>query len=119
VFKIQPRSGIKDLPGLSSEGAVIAVRKTPVEILVHRSPLKARLYLFSVYPRIFEVIIQENAEPGRNDEPVSDGNGGVIFGNVPAIKGRRGCALGHGRVLAKVFPDYPHPQPPAQAAERR
>jgi hypothetical protein len=33
----------------------------PAEILVHQSLEKARLYLFSLNPRILEVIIQKNA----------------------------------------------------------
>jgi hypothetical protein len=61
---------------VSSEEVIIAVQKTPVGILVHQSPLRARLYLFSLNPRILEVIIRKNAEPGRNNRAISDGNGG-------------------------------------------
>jgi len=49
-------------------------KKTPSEILVHRSPLRARLYLNSLTPRIWEVIIRKNAEPGRNYPAMPDGN---------------------------------------------
>jgi hypothetical protein len=38
--------------------------KPPMGILVHQSPLKARLYLFSLNPRISEVIIRKNTGTG-------------------------------------------------------
>ena len=44
--------------------------------LVHQSPEKARLYLFSPSPLIFEVIIHKNAEPGRNNSVICGGNEG-------------------------------------------
>jgi len=50
-------------------------RKNPVKILVNRSLLPARLYLNSLTPRILEVIIRKNAEPGRNYPAIFDGNG--------------------------------------------
>jgi len=70
----------KDHPGtlqnFSSEKVIIPVQKTPVGILVHQSPLWARFYLVSLNPRILEVIIRKNAEPGRNNRAISGGNGG-------------------------------------------
>jgi len=39
-------------------------QKTPVRILVHQSLLRARLYLISPTPRIFEVIILEKCGTG-------------------------------------------------------
>ena len=60
---------------LSSDRAAFTVKKTPAGILVHRSLLWARLYLFSPRPRILEVIIRKNAEPGRNNWTITDGNG--------------------------------------------
>jgi hypothetical protein len=56
---------------------VTIVLKIPAEILVHQSPKKARLYLFSLNPRISEVIIHKNAETGRNNSVICGGNGGV------------------------------------------
>jgi len=53
---------------------LIIALKTPVVILVQRSPPRARLYLFSLIPPISEVIIQKNAEPGRNNRAISGGN---------------------------------------------
>jgi hypothetical protein len=41
-------------------------QKTPTGILVHLILLRTRLYLISRAPRILEVIIRKNAEPGRN-----------------------------------------------------
>jgi len=64
---------------LSSVGLNMALLKPPARILVHRSPEKAWLYLFSLDPRISEVIIHKNAEPGRNNYGSSGGNGG---GNI-------------------------------------
>ena len=52
------------LQNFSSEEVIITVQKTPVEILVHQSLLRARLYLVSLNPRIREVIIRKNAESG-------------------------------------------------------
>jgi len=49
--------------------------KNPVRILVQRSPLQARLYLFSPKTGILEVTIQKIAEPGGNDSKVYGGNG--------------------------------------------
>ena len=43
--------------------------------MVHLSLLRARLYLNSLTPRILEVIILENAEPGRNYSTIPGGNG--------------------------------------------
>jgi len=43
-------------------------------VLVHRSLTRARLGLISPTPRILEVIIRKNAEPGRNYSPIPDGN---------------------------------------------
>jgi len=63
------------MPAISSVGEVIALQKPPVGILGQRSPLRARLYLFSIKPLILEVIIQKNAEPGWNNSAVSGGNG--------------------------------------------
>ena len=45
-------------------GEFIAPRKIPVGILVRRSLLRARLYLFFPTPGILEVIIRKSAEPG-------------------------------------------------------
>jgi hypothetical protein len=44
-------------------------------ILVHQSLLQARLYRISRLPRISEVIIWKNAEPGRNNRGIYGGNG--------------------------------------------
>jgi hypothetical protein len=43
----------------------LSLSKTPAGILVHQSPLRAWLYLFSPEPWILEVIIRKNAEPGQ------------------------------------------------------
>jgi hypothetical protein len=59
---------------VSSEEGFITVKIHPLEILVHQSPLRARLYLFSLTPLIPEVIIRKNAEPGRNKWAFSGGN---------------------------------------------
>ncbi|MGB9176652.1 MAG: hypothetical protein WCB46_07960 [Methanoregula sp.] len=45
-----------------SDERIITPLENPVGILVHRSPLRARLYLFSPDPWIWEVIIRKNAE---------------------------------------------------------
>ena len=57
-------------------GKVIALLKNPVRILVQRTPQQARLYLFSLNPRILEVIIRKNAEPGPENSVIYGGNGG-------------------------------------------
>jgi hypothetical protein len=66
---------LREQTGLPSEKGIPAIRKTPVGILVQRSPLPARLYLFSLNLLFLEVIIRKNAEPGRNNSAVSGGNG--------------------------------------------
>jgi len=43
----------------------ISLSKTPAGILVHQSPLRARLYLFSPEPWILEVIIGEKRGTGQ------------------------------------------------------
>ena len=44
-----------------------------ISSFLQRSPLRARLYLFSLNHQISEVIIHKNAEPGRNESLFSDG----------------------------------------------
>jgi len=108
-YVTKSRSGIKDLSGVSSGGR-IAVLKPYSEILVHRSPFLARLYLFSLNPQFSEVTIQKNTEPGRNNDVVSDWNREVIFGNITATEEWRGCAFGHRQVLAGCVSGPPRPQ---------
>ena len=77
----------------------------PVGILVHRSPFHVRLYLFSLNPRIPEVIIQKNTEPGRNNCGFSAGMDMVVFSDVTSSGGRiarYSCQGGSGwRVLSE------------------
>ncbi len=43
-------------------GVLIRITEEPEEILVHRSPKRSRMSLFSLNPTISEVIIRKNAE---------------------------------------------------------
>lgn len=65
------------MPAISSEEEeIFHPHESPAGILVQRGPLKARLYLFSLNLRISEVIIQKNAETGRDNSVLYGGNGG-------------------------------------------
>jgi hypothetical protein len=64
---------------------VTPLLKTPAEILVHQNLKKVCLYLFSLHPRISEVIIQKNAEPDRNNSVSVAGMGEVIFSDITVI----------------------------------
>jgi len=65
-----------NLAGFIIGGLDIALLKPTVGILVQQTPQQAWLYLFYLNPRISEVIIHKNAEPGRNNCGFSGGNGG-------------------------------------------
>jgi hypothetical protein len=71
--------------------------KAPAEILVYQSPKKARLYLFSLNPRIFEVMIHKNAEPGWNNSVIHGGTDEVIFSDVTVITRQKRRGLGRDR----------------------
>ncbi len=60
---------------LSSVGLDIALLKPLAGILVKQTPQQARLHLFSLNPRILEVMIHKNAETGRDNSVLYDGNG--------------------------------------------
>jgi hypothetical protein len=66
---------LDEWPGQPSGRGIPTILNTPAEILVHQGPKKARLYLFSLNPRISGVIIRKNAEPGRNNGGFSGGTG--------------------------------------------
>src|SRR5665647_318652 len=83
---------------LLSSGAIFTVKKPPVKILVHRSLLRARLYLISPTPRIFR---GHNFRKMRNRAGIIErfltGTYEVEYSNVTKTKKQEGCGLGLGR----------------------
>jgi len=78
-----------NLAGFIVGGLDIALLKPPEGILVQQTPQQAWLYLFYLNPRISEVIIHKNAEPGRSICGSSGGINEVVFSDVTVIV-RRG-----------------------------
>jgi hypothetical protein len=66
---LRQRAGDPDLSSIPLQVLIVGNsgytrQKAPGEILVHRNPLWARLYLFYLNPLFLEVIIRKNAESG-------------------------------------------------------
>ncbi len=62
------------------------------------------MYLFSLNPRIFEVIIRKNAEPGWNNEQDNGGKDVVVYSDVTGLKKGGDVIPDSGRSREKVFP---------------